>query len=219
MDSAVEKQLAAVLRTLGARNKMMYTHYKTSKEHKERMAALPDHLRIPRCDWEKHPNWRTRWHMPAYHVHFREDMGSVITGLQRAHAAASKAGSEGGAGKLVMDACRAFGGCMRHLQGHVGIEEGSYFPSIQREYKGVVELGFLYEDHGALHKGEERVQREMNRLIPLTSMDPTAGGALSKGDIEGLLAMVLEFDEQLMTHLGEEEEIIVPMTLMAKRSL
>ena len=39
------KSLAAFTRTMGKRNKLMYTHYTTSQEHKDRMADLPDHLR------------------------------------------------------------------------------------------------------------------------------------------------------------------------------
>jgi len=30
------------------------------------------------------------------------------------------------------------------------------------------------------------------------------------------LTLVLNFDDQLMTHLGEEEEIVVPMSLTEK---
>lgn len=45
MDASVEKSLEAFMKTKSARNKLMYTHYKTSKEHKERYAALPDHLK------------------------------------------------------------------------------------------------------------------------------------------------------------------------------
>jgi len=72
--------------------------------------------------------------MPYYHVHFREDMGSVITDLNQARTAAGKEAGGEEAGKLVKDACQTFRYCMQHLQGHVNIEERSYFPSLQRQY-------------------------------------------------------------------------------------
>jgi hypothetical protein len=72
--------------------------------------------------------------MPYYHIHFREDMGSVITDLNQARTAAGKEAGGEEAGKRVKDACRTFRYCMQHLQGHVNIEERSYFPSLQRQY-------------------------------------------------------------------------------------
>ena len=97
---------------------------------------------------------------------------------------------------------------MRGLNGHVSIEEYACFPLYQQVYPAV-KLDFLVDDHKELHRAEEHVVKTLRNL------QNDAGG---KDDelILSALEVVLDFDDHLMAHLGEEEEIVVPLSLTDK---
>jgi hypothetical protein len=71
-------------------------------------------------------------------------------------------------------------------------------------YPGI-DLQFLYADHKNLHRAEETVADALDTL----RQQPTA----APGQIVDAMEMFLKFDDQLMAHLGEEEELVVPMSL------
>ncbi len=99
------------------------------------------------------------------------------------------------------DALRIFEYCMQGLAFHVSIEERRLFPMLQREYPSV-DVSFLYEDHKHLHKLEDSLKKTLR--------------ACAKKDgssLDAAISSALEFDACLLQHLGEEEEIVVPMML------
>jgi hypothetical protein len=56
-----------------------------------------------------------------------------------------------------------------------------------------------------LHRAEETVADALDTF----RQQPTA----APGQIVDAMEMFLKFDDQLMAHLGEEEELVVPMSL------
>jgi hemerythrin-like domain-containing protein len=86
----------------------------------------------------------------------------------------------------------------------VSIEEYSVFP-VYRDCFPEVNIDFLYHDHKSLKEAEHKIVNELEALAQKESV--------SKDEIVDCLQQVLDFDDQLMAHLGEEEEIVVPMSL------
>jgi hypothetical protein len=83
-----------------------------------------------------------------------------------------------------------------------------------------VDIACLYNDHKQLHKSEKAVHRILSSLLEEEEKSSViVKVSLSRQDIIVLSALqvVLDFDDQLMAHLGEEEEIVVPMSLTDKK--
>ncbi|KAG1672127.1 hypothetical protein FOA52_001715 [Chlamydomonas sp. UWO 241] len=69
------------------------------------------------------------------------------------------------------------------------------------------DLGFLYEDHQVLHQLEEGLTGAMEALL-------RDKGEPGQGAKVALVRAALQMDSALITHLGEEEEVVVPLTLL-----
>jgi hypothetical protein len=187
-----------------------FEHYTPGTDHLSRMKALaqsapelydnPDIT--PRSRWFQHPRYRQNSQMPPFHVHFRQEMQEVLRCLYQAYAAAASADSS--SQHYLRRAAATFHGSMRGLHGHVSIEEYACFPLYKNMYPGI-DLQFLYADHKNLHRAEETVADALDTL----RQQPTA----APGQIVDAMEMFLKFDDQLMAHLGEEEELVVPMSL------
>ena len=83
---------------------------------------------------------------------------------------------------------------------------------------GEVNIDFLFHDHKTLKKAEHDIHNQLKELVNKSSCCNGGVGTamLSSEIISSVMEKVLEFDDQLMTHLGEEEEIVVPMSLTEK---
>ena len=209
----------------------------SSEEHKLRMAGLPARLRIPRSSWASHPNYKGRFQMPNFHHDFRQYMQAIIALLvdaadpslnviaqlsrdvherrqrspQEAQPASSAAEQASGAvttQERVERAAALWRDFKSKLNRHVGIEESAIFPAIAAHYPGL-DLQFLYSDH------EELLDLEVSVARALREADATA----DQQAIETALEKVVEFDEQFVTHLGEEEEFVVPLCLLTQQCL
>ncbi len=189
-----------------------FRSYQPSKEHLQRMAVLargaPEIFNnpsiTPRSMWFSHPNWGRSSQMPLYHVHFREEVQDVVRHLYDAFNTAANNRK-----LAVRKAFTHFNFAMTGLDGHVSIEESNVFPRIQKSFPAV-NIDFLYEDHTELRKSEEGVVAAFNFVL-------FSDTAMEKDDIVRLLETVLDFDDHLLAHLGEEEEIVVPLTLAGSR--
>ena len=86
-----QQQLEIILKQ--RRNVLNFSEYTVSQAHEKRMAefakAAPqvfDNAEItPRSKWFNHPNYRRNSQMPPFHVHFRQEMQSVLGYLQQAY--------------------------------------------------------------------------------------------------------------------------------------
>eukprot|EP00854_Cymbomonas_tetramitiformis_P005190 gene5190-6315_t len=189
-------QLSAILSE--DRHVLNYTNYTVSKEHRARVKGFPDSLRIHRSKWFTHPNWAGRMQMPPYHIHYREEMQAVLAQLKDSLDAPSPEKQQ----QLLRRAFQYFERSMQGLAGHVNIEEHTVFPKYQRAFPNV-DISFLYKDHEHLHEEEGKLRREFERA----KLDDGRQGVLR------VVQAALAFDAALNTHLGEEEEIVVPITL------
>ena len=79
-----------------------------------------------------------------------------------------------------------------------------------KKYSLSVKLQFLYDDHHELHQKERHVKNAFNNFLGQKEIncDPM--------EIIKLIDIVLDFDDHLMQHLGEEEELVVPLSLTNK---
>eukprot|EP00980_Cylindrotheca_fusiformis_P015351 scaffold4304_cov71-Cylindrotheca_fusiformis.AAC.4 len=193
------------------RHVLNFEHYTVSKEHMERMKELAqlapelyDNPEItPRSTWFDHVRFNENSQMPPFHVHYRTELQHIIHCIYKAYNE-NDDDNDDKQKKQLSRAFRSFSGCMRGLNGHVSIEEYACFPVYQDCYPKV-NIRFLYEDHKSLKKAEHKA---MNKLGTLVQQD-----SVTKEDILECLQHMMDFDDHLMGHLGEEEEIVVPMSL------
>jgi hypothetical protein len=185
------------------RHSVNFTSYQTSDEHKSRISTRPARMNIPREVWFKHPKYPKRHQMPTYHVHFREEMQFVLSLLLSWYQNSSS--------RDFTRAFHQFHGSMEGLHGHVQIEESYFFPQLQSSHPDF-DLRFLYQDHQVLHQAEANLKEQLEKISK----------KLRKGDESivtnqeklSVLRVAVEFDEVLINHLGEEEEIVVPLCLL-----
>ena len=107
--------------------------------------------------------------------------------------------------RLLQSAYKSYQGMMRGLHGHISIEEGYYFPNLSK--LSGVDLQHLYEDHKHLGESESRISSLLRLMVENTAKGRDVRMA------SAVLSCVLRYDTELMNHLGEEEEIVVPLTL------
>jgi iron-sulfur cluster repair protein YtfE (RIC family) len=178
-----------------------------------------------------HANWSKRAQMPAYRVHFRQEMQQLCRYLKDAYYSYTNA-TDTNSNKattrtttaIIRRAQSMFAGSMKGLSGHVQIEEQALFPIFKRRH-ATVDTSFLYDDHKHLHTLERVAQSHFHQLqlLLLTRQQQppqvnSSGGLLLEQEatlllLEATLLHVLAFDDALMNHLGEEEEVLVPLTL------
>ena len=132
-----------------------------------------------------------------------------------------------------------FSKSMEVLNFHVTMEERYLFPEMQKI--SIIDLSFLYQDHKHLHEAEAKVTSALDVLLQhllrtmtarsqeylkqqrsqgqSDSKDDKGDRGDSDEDVKGgqmfldLIACALEFDTVFMNHLGEEEEIVMPISL------
>lgn len=217
--------LFAKLRDILQQNRtvMNFEHYTPSAAHVARMQQLKKaapHLYdnptlTPRSTWFDHPRWYENSQMPPFHVHYREEMQTVLRWLGKAYervvAADADDDDQGAttARAMIRKAQAHFLSSMRGLDGHVSIEEYACFPLYEQVYPEV-NIRFLYQDHKALHAAEKEVKAVLERLTMIEDKGVTRVMILDA------IQIMLDFDAQLVAHLGEEEEIVVPMSLTEK---
>jgi hypothetical protein len=184
------------------RSALIFCDYEMSTEGRQRRDALGP-LLVHRDDWLSHPGWKRRPQMPSFHVKFRMGMQQTLRILSDWYASSSRDP------KPAEEAGRHFGAVKTVLNGHVRIEETHVFPQLQNWHPRV-DTTFLYVDHARLHELEETVTKNFKSI-----QTAALYGHIDREDKADLLRSVLAFDKCLMTHLGEEEDIVVPLTLNA----
>ena len=176
--------------------RIKFSGYKVSREHRQRMSSLPQHLQIPRSQWATHPNYVGRFQMPNFHHEFRQELQRTIKSLWAAVQRPSEASQH------LSDALAEWRDFETRMAKHIRIEEGAIFPSLARHYPAL-DFSFLYEDHEELGQYEKHI----GELLQTASSSEDAAEALRA---------TVKFDLEFMDHLGEEEEFVVPLCLSTK---
>ena len=202
------------------RGVLNFEQYTPGKDHRERIKKLAkvapelyDNPSItPRSKWFQHPRYRQNSQMPPYHIHFRQEMQEVLRCLYQAYVASDSSSRR----QELRRASSIFHGSMRGLNGHVSIEEYACFPT----YKSLhphADIQFLYTDHEDLHQAETKFSNALTGLLEAPPpQQQQQQQSFSRDQLLNVLEGFLEFDDHLMSHLGEEEEIVVPMSLTEK---
>jgi len=186
------------------RTQTLFTHYQTSASHRKRVEAMPAHLKLDRSQWTAHPNWTTRRHLTSFHVQYRCHIQEVLRklgGLYEARISSREMDYS------ITDVCKDFETAMSLLQRHVRIEESMIFPDLKAYYRDRVDLQWLFDDHQELL----RMEGSTTALFRSTA----AAGAASLEQLVELITTVLRLDQDLMNHLGEEEEVVVALHLLS----
>lgn len=97
------------------------------------------------------------------------------------------------------------------------------FPKLQQMYPEA-DISFLYDDHKALHTKEVTVLQMLKKSITATAAATATksgkdGYQTAKDAIATTLQTLLDYDEAIIIHLGEEEEVVVPMMLIPEDEL
>jgi hypothetical protein len=191
------------------RQEEIFYGFVPSPMHQARMAKLPLELRIPRESWVDHGHWSLNKQMTAYHVPIRWKMQQVIAQLVACYHSNDAIAIDFGRSRPAMeeqlaDANRVFSLCMMVLSGHVVKEEGGTFPSLGHFFPHV-DMSDMYDTHRELEDADEKVKSLFVEVEQNISHDLVAK----------LIQEVVHFDALLNQHLGEEEELVVPMSLLA----
>ena len=170
-------------------------------------AGLPsEHLYLrdtfPRDRWAMgglHPTARRWLHMHGGFRAHQAEMAAMVEAWRRDQV------DIGALHRSLIPALQQF---LQHLDGHHRIESGHYFPALQQlEPRIAAGIDLLDRDHDAIHAHIEAMVRTGRALH-----EAVTTGAADAGDRVERLADVLDLaGPQLMRHLDDEEDIVIPL--------
>jgi iron-sulfur cluster repair protein YtfE (RIC family) len=183
----------------------------------KRLAMPQDYAELinlhPRDSWQAHRHFSdlTRFWLER-HASFRQ-VFEELTRLSQAYIQAPDA-------MFAAKTHRYTSFILQQLEGHHMIEDQHYFPKIsvldERAKQGFI---MLDRDHDALHKIIEGTIPITNDALRALQNSDTAGGTDPTGghdaraEVETLLTYQTEFQRQLLRHLSDEEDLVVPVIL------
>ncbi|WP_246534394.1 hemerythrin domain-containing protein [Aliiroseovarius lamellibrachiae] len=175
-----------------------------------RSTPMPEAMRVllqdyPRDSWQAHPGFHenTR-HWLGAHQMFRQ-LGELVQ--REAETYLDKGRSDD-----TFAAHLSYYGdaLVRNLHGHHGWEDHSYFPELcAADPRFEAGLEILEQDHADLDAVLDRFTRAANRTIQLIQLDPAA----VRAEVGGLHTEAKAINAFLARHLGDEEDLAVPIIL------
>ena len=125
----------------------------------------------------------------------------------------------------VASAFQAFRMCTMVLGGHAGKEERNTFPAMMHWFPKV-DMKDMFDTHEDLDHAADAVGAMFGRLQAHLDGDGGAEGGCGSSSsssahelLADLVDAALQFDAQLNQHLGEDEELLVPMSLVMPDAL
>ena len=175
-----------------------------------RKEDMPEDMRFlldtyPRDSWEAHPGFKEKTrHWLGAHLMFRR-LAKLIKTDAEEYLDGEKAGDDY-AGRLSY-----YGGALvGNLHGHHGWEDHSYFPELsEADPRFDAGLEILEKDHADLDVVLDDFTRNANRAIKLMQLDEPQ----AREEIGRLQATSETIEAFLDRHLGDEEELAVPIIL------
>ncbi len=175
-----------------------------------RTEDMPAEMRIllaeyPRDSWQSHAGFKDKtiqWlaaHQMFKRLIFtvRTDTEDYLDGNKDAQQYASHLSYRGGA-------------LVNNLHGHHGWEDHSYFPELSAaDSRFDAGLAILEADHATLHQILDNFTDVANRVIQLTQLDH----ARARDEAGRLHSISVTIETLLQRHLGDEEELAVPIIL------
>ncbi|WP_247738957.1 hemerythrin domain-containing protein [Shimia sp. R9_2] len=178
-----------------------------------RTTPMPDDMRrllnaYPREAWEAHPNFKdaTRRWLGAHQI-FRQ-LGELIRADAELYLDGQRETQEY-AGRLAY-----YGNALvRNLHGHHGWEDHRYFPELsEADPRFDAGLEILEKDHHDLDQVLDGFTKSANRTIKLSQLDEAA----MYEEAGAVHAHAETIEAFLARHLGDEEDLAVPIILHHK---
>lgn len=181
------------------------THLRTTPMPEEMQLLLADY---PRDDWDAHPNFKratAQW-MKAHQM-FRQL--AEVTRTETEGFLDKTRDPNDFAGRLSI-----YGNLLvRNLHGHHHWEDHSYFPELSAaDPRFDAGLEILEKDHEALDGILDAFTSASNRVIKLIQLDE----AQARDEAGGVHEMASGIERLLDRHLGDEEDLAVPIILHHK---
>ncbi len=175
-----------------------------------RKHKMPAEMRVlldayPRDTWQAHPGFREKTeHWLGAHKMFRQ-LGQIIRSETELYLDNSRDAHEFAA------RLSHYGNMMvRNLHGHHGWEDHSYFPELSAaDPRFDAGLEILEKDHQELDVVLDCFSKSATRVIQLAQLDEKQLRN-EAGDLHGIAKTIEAF---LTRHLGDEEELAVPIIL------
>ena len=172
--------------------------------------GMPSEMQIlldayPRDTWEAHPGFKEQtMHWLGAHQMFRK-LGRIVRTETEMYLDNARSPDE-------FAARLAYYGdlLVRNLHGHHGWEDHNYFPELAAaDPRFEAGLEILEKDHQELDIVLESFSKSANRVIRLAESEPDPARK-EAGDLHKISESIEAF---LMRHLGDEEELAVPIIL------
>ena len=175
-----------------------------------RQTDMPDEMRAllkdyPRDAWEAHPGFKEKTrHWLGAHQMFRRVAERVRLDTERL--LDKEIATDDYAGRLSY-----YGGnLVGNLHGHHGWEDRSYFPELSAaDPRFDAGLELLEQDHADLDRVLSDFTRQANRVIKLATLEE----AQAREEAAQVHAQAATIEAFLARHLGDEEELAVPIIL------
>lgn len=175
-----------------------------------RTEGLPADMQLlldeyPRDSWEAHPGFKelTRQWLGA-HLMFRRLSSTVIKDTE-AYLDGKKDVEE-----YIRKLSYRGGALVNNLHGHHSWEDNRYFPELfAADPRFKVGLDILEKDHDVLHRVLDNFTDAANRFIRLVDQ----GNVQARAKAGELHTLATSIEALLQRHLGDEEELAVPIIL------
>jgi hypothetical protein len=147
--------------------------------------------RIPRAQWESHPNFPRQTLLLGSHVNFRRVSQHLIDGVSAEAVASLRS---------------LYLRWMQAMRGHEGYEEYKLYPFLER--RGGVSCGDAREGHEELHRSQVDV---------VARFDDSCRDA-NEANLVRLRIALRGYDQILRDHLELEEDLVIPLLLELSRA-
>lgn len=180
-----------------------------------RTEGMPAEMRVlledyPRESWDVHPGFKekTKGWLGAHQM-FRQLSSTVVNDSE--HFLDGKKDAQDYIDRLIYRG----GALIRNLHGHHSWEDHSYFPELSAaDPRFNAGLEILENDHMALNEVLSSFTGTANRVIALFELDDElAAYRKVRNEIGDLRSDAITIDALLQRHLGDEEELAVPIIL------
>ena len=235
-DPALVTQLQTILATTYPPT-LHVVPYSPPPHHRQRLKhiyATHPALCIPREEWTSHENWSLNKQMTQYHMPIRRVLHKVICGIcegyeTQQHSLVNTTIDDAITHTVELPfrqtlstAHTQFQQLVWILEGHAEREETHLFRRMAEVFPGI-DFTTMYTAHRAIDTCIERVHEQFRWILqhqspprtnsnPHTNSNPRTTGM--EPMVKPLLTALLALHTHLIDHLNEEEDILVPMSLV-----
>jgi len=161
---------------------------------------------VPRHAWQRHPNFPAQTLLLRSHEGFRE-ISSHLRERVRDAAALAEAHQQR---RLLISVETHYLYWQRAMRGHEAYEEGKLYPYLERRFD--LSLTTLREEHEELHALDHAIRAAFEALYE--GPDDARFDAATLASLDAAMAA---YHDELVAHLREEEDAVIPLLLSLTR--